>query len=269
MTTPDVPLRLEFEIEVPGTPEQVWDALATAGRHQRLVPADRVRGAPRRRGSSPTWARRTSPADDHRLGPTPPVRLRGGHRGRSPARTDAAVTPLASEFLVEARSGGTCVVRVVSVGVRRRAPTGSRSSSTTWSTAGCRSSSSSRLYLSHFPGQRATHVHRRHAGPGRRRDGPGGRVRAAASVADAAGAASSSTARRGIVEQLEPGAAAPPRRTRCRACCASRPAGPARSTEVSRLPLPARRRGRRRASSTPSGRRGRRSSTRLTAEVPS
>ena len=30
MTTPDVPLRLEFEIEVPGTPEQVWDALATA-----------------------------------------------------------------------------------------------------------------------------------------------------------------------------------------------------------------------------------------------
>ena len=30
MRTPDVPLRLEFEIEVAGTPEQVWDALATA-----------------------------------------------------------------------------------------------------------------------------------------------------------------------------------------------------------------------------------------------
>jgi hypothetical protein len=29
-TTPAVPLRLEFEIEVPGTPEQVWAALATA-----------------------------------------------------------------------------------------------------------------------------------------------------------------------------------------------------------------------------------------------
>ena len=30
MTTPDVPLRFEFTIEVPGPPEQVWDALATA-----------------------------------------------------------------------------------------------------------------------------------------------------------------------------------------------------------------------------------------------
>src|SRR4029450_7294082 len=29
-TTPNVPYRLEFSVEVPGTPEQVWQAVATA-----------------------------------------------------------------------------------------------------------------------------------------------------------------------------------------------------------------------------------------------
>ena len=29
-TTPNVPLRLELTFEMPGTPEQVWDAIATA-----------------------------------------------------------------------------------------------------------------------------------------------------------------------------------------------------------------------------------------------
>ena len=30
MTSPDVPHRFEIEVEVPGTPEQVWQAIATA-----------------------------------------------------------------------------------------------------------------------------------------------------------------------------------------------------------------------------------------------
>ena len=30
MTTPDVPLRMELTFELPGTAEQVWDAIATA-----------------------------------------------------------------------------------------------------------------------------------------------------------------------------------------------------------------------------------------------
>lgn len=30
MTTPDVPLRMEITCELPGTPEQIWDAIATA-----------------------------------------------------------------------------------------------------------------------------------------------------------------------------------------------------------------------------------------------
>ena len=29
-TTPNVPYRLEFSVEVPGSPEQVWQAIATA-----------------------------------------------------------------------------------------------------------------------------------------------------------------------------------------------------------------------------------------------
>src|SRR6266511_1117751 len=29
-TTPNIPYRLEFSVEVPGTPEQVWQAIATA-----------------------------------------------------------------------------------------------------------------------------------------------------------------------------------------------------------------------------------------------
>ncbi|MGH8827585.1 MAG: hypothetical protein ACRDVZ_08320 [Jiangellaceae bacterium] len=30
MITPDVPLRMEFSVELPGSPEQVWNAIATA-----------------------------------------------------------------------------------------------------------------------------------------------------------------------------------------------------------------------------------------------
>ena len=30
MTNPSIPLRFELTAEVPGTPEQVWDAIATA-----------------------------------------------------------------------------------------------------------------------------------------------------------------------------------------------------------------------------------------------
>jgi uncharacterized protein YndB with AHSA1/START domain len=30
MTIPDVPHRVEFSVEVPGTPDQVWAAIATA-----------------------------------------------------------------------------------------------------------------------------------------------------------------------------------------------------------------------------------------------
>ena len=130
MSTPDVPLRHEFVIELPGTPEQVWQAIADRARHQRVVPPVRGRGARRRRrllldGPRPGLGRLVS-------GWEPPVRLEYsepdwaalvGHAG-------APVTPMVSEFVVEASSGGTCVLRVTSSGFGTGAEW-ERSSSTT------------------------------------------------------------------------------------------------------------------------------------------
>ncbi len=109
-----VPLRFELTLEVPGTPEQVWNAIATAnGISSWMLPTDldpREGGAvcfhmgddvssegivtgfdaPRRFAyAEPDWAV-----------------LAGHDRG--------SVDPLVTEFLIEAQSGGTCVLRVVS-----------------------------------------------------------------------------------------------------------------------------------------------------------
>jgi uncharacterized protein YndB with AHSA1/START domain len=95
------------EVEVPGTPEEVWDAIATGpGISAWFMPAE-VEG---------------------RLGGTAVFHPGGMEEGAAtvtgwdpPARfayeepwfgTEAAT--VATEFLVEARGGGTCVVRVVS-----------------------------------------------------------------------------------------------------------------------------------------------------------
>ena len=98
--------RIENRIEVPGTPEEVWELIATGhGIEAWFVPAEvepRVGGRVAidighghggRAARSPPGSRRTAS----------PTRRSGSSRG--PAR---------SEFLVEAQSGGTCVVRLVS-----------------------------------------------------------------------------------------------------------------------------------------------------------
>ena len=66
-----------------------------------------------------------------------------------------ALSPLTSEFLVEAQSGGTCVVRVTSSGFG----TGADWESEFWDDMGSSWMpffDNLRLYLSHFPGQEAT-----------------------------------------------------------------------------------------------------------------
>ena len=99
--------RIENSIEVPGTPEQVWEAIATEPRHRVLVRA----GAGRGRAGRARHGRR-----DGGRGPViasePPRRFVYEEdweavEGEPPGR-------LASEFLVEAKAGGTCVVRLVS-----------------------------------------------------------------------------------------------------------------------------------------------------------
>jgi uncharacterized protein YndB with AHSA1/START domain len=113
MTTPDVLMRIEFSIEVPGTPEQVWAAISTSeGLSSWFLPTD----VDEREGGTIVIHMGESDSPAVITGWDPPRRLVyeepewaefTGHPG-------AEVTPLASEFLIEARSGGTCVVRVVS-----------------------------------------------------------------------------------------------------------------------------------------------------------
>ena len=111
--TPTVPLGASFDVEVPGTPEQVWAALATTdGLSAWFLPSTVEQGVG---GSVVTHMGDTS-SPGLITAWEPPHRL----VYEEPAwpslvgREGAPVTPLVSEFVVEATSGGTCVVRVVS-----------------------------------------------------------------------------------------------------------------------------------------------------------
>jgi uncharacterized protein YndB with AHSA1/START domain len=111
MTTSDKPLRFEIEVEIAATPERVWEAIATgAGISSWFLPTDLEPGEG---GAILTHMGDTS-SPGSVTGWDPPRRFAieepqwaemAGHPG-------APVSPLTTEFLVEARSGGTCVVRV-------------------------------------------------------------------------------------------------------------------------------------------------------------
>jgi uncharacterized protein YndB with AHSA1/START domain len=127
--------RMERTYEVAATPEQVWDAIATAdGISAWMVPATldpRVGGAvsldlggfhsvgvitdyapPDRFAYEEPWPLGTKvetiPADMVQWFGTIGVSM------ADVARDLPSITPLATEFLVEAKSGGSCVIRVVS-----------------------------------------------------------------------------------------------------------------------------------------------------------
>ncbi len=113
MTTPDIPLRMEISFVLKASPEQVWEAVATAnGITSWFVPTD----VEERVGGRVVLHMGEDTSEGTVTGWDPPRRLEyeepywaelTGHEG-------AAVTPLVTEFLVEAQSGGTCVLRVVS-----------------------------------------------------------------------------------------------------------------------------------------------------------
>lgn len=155
-TTTDVPYRLEFDVEVPGTPEQVWQAVATArGLNAWYLPTEieeHEGGALHftigedmgSRGRVTRW--------------DPPHRLAfeedwAALMGVEPG----TLSPLTSEFLVEARSGGTCVVRVTSSGFG----TGADWEQEWWdglAPGWLPFFDNLRLYLTHFAGQEATRM---------------------------------------------------------------------------------------------------------------
>ena len=155
MTTPNVPLRMELAFELPGTPDQVWHALATTeGISSWFLPTDVDE---REGGAIVTHMGPEESSPGTVTGWDPPRRFAfeepewarlAGHEGDP-------VTPLATEFLVEARSGGTCVVRVV---------TSAFGVGADWEQEFFTEMERSwtpffdhlRLYLADFPGQRAT-----------------------------------------------------------------------------------------------------------------
>src|SRR5262245_54883382 len=154
MTTPDVPLRFEFAIELEASPELVWDAIATGGGLTSwFLPTDLEE---REGGAIVTHMGETSsPGTD--TGWDPPRRFvmeepdwptLGGHEG-------ATVTPMVTEFLVEAQSGGTTVVRIVSSAFGTGADW-ERGVFEEMGKGWIPTFDRLRLYLAHFPGQRAT-----------------------------------------------------------------------------------------------------------------
>jgi uncharacterized protein YndB with AHSA1/START domain len=100
---------VQAEVEVPGTPEQVWQAIATGpGVSAWFVPTEIEEGED---GTPVRVVCHFGPGMDAIATVTawdPPHRFAAESRDLGP---DAP--PLATEWIVEARSGDTCVVRVV------------------------------------------------------------------------------------------------------------------------------------------------------------
>ena len=109
MTTPDTPYRFELELTVSATPEQVWDAIASADGISAWMLRTELDP---REGGAVKFHMGPDGASEGTVTAFEPTRRIAyeedwatlvGHAG-------ADVTPLVTEFLVEARSGGTCVV---------------------------------------------------------------------------------------------------------------------------------------------------------------
>ncbi|MBW3668048.1 MAG: SRPBCC domain-containing protein [Actinobacteria bacterium] len=156
MTTPDVPYRFELELTVPGTAEQVWHAIASAeGISAWLMPT----GLEPRQGGAIAFDMGPDMTSRGRVNAFEPTRRFAYEEDWAAlvGRSAAEVTPLVTEFLVEAESGGTCAVRVVTSAFG----TGADWENEFWeemSNGWAPMLDNLRLYLTHFPGQRATNL---------------------------------------------------------------------------------------------------------------
>ena len=154
MTDPSVPHRFELELEVPGTPDQVWQAVATAeGISSWMMPTE----IEAREGGAVAFTMGPGETSRGRVTAVEPGRRLVYEEDWASlvGQAGADVTPLVTEFLIEARSGGTCTVRVV---------TSAFGSGADWENEFWEEMDRGwapmldnlRLYLTHFPGQRAT-----------------------------------------------------------------------------------------------------------------
>ena len=129
--TPDE-LGLDMQIEVPGTPEQVWEAISTGpGISAWFMPAEVA-------GDRITF--------HHMAGGSSEAQVTDAEAPRRLRFTEND-GELAHEFLVEARAGGTCVVRLVT-------NFGDKGASDGWTAALL----GLKLYMQHFAGQEAANV---------------------------------------------------------------------------------------------------------------
>ena len=142
----DAPRSIELEIQVPGTPEEVWRSIATGpGITSWYVPHT----VDEREGGSATA----------RFGPGPEMQVDGRVAAWDPPHRvvfdgGEGVEGLAFEWLVEAREGGTCVVRLVNSGFGSGGEWDDQYGAMTegWKMF----LSNLRLHLIHFSGQSAT-----------------------------------------------------------------------------------------------------------------
>jgi uncharacterized protein YndB with AHSA1/START domain len=139
---------IDLDIEVPGTPEQVWEAVASGpGITAWFVPA-RVDGRP-------------DGTVELDFGPGVGVETARITAWEPPRRLVAEIAgqgrpAFAMEWLVEARDGGTCVVRLINSGFGSGADWDAEYDATE---AGWRLFLDNlRLYLTHFPGQRCSSI---------------------------------------------------------------------------------------------------------------
>ena len=154
MTTPDVPLRMELTFELPGTPEQVWDAIATAnGISAWMVPTD----LEEREGGALIFHMGEVESPGTVTAWEPPGRFAYEEPDWATlaGKPADAVTPLVTEFVIEAQSGGTCLLQVVTSGFGTGADWENeffQDMQRFWTPQ----FDTLRLYLTHFPGQRVT-----------------------------------------------------------------------------------------------------------------
>ncbi len=154
MTKPNVPYRMEVDLVVPGTPADVWDAIATAeGCSAWMMPTTGTAEV----GEALVFHMGPEMDSQARITALEPQRRIVYEEAWADLATqpDANVTPLVTEFLIEAQSGGTCAVKVV---------TSAYGVGADWENEFFQQMSSGwapmidnlRLYLTRFPGQRVT-----------------------------------------------------------------------------------------------------------------
>jgi uncharacterized protein YndB with AHSA1/START domain len=147
MTDDETPRSIDLEIEVPGTPEEVWRAIATgAGITAWMHPCE----VEEREGGAFSYDMGGGMGGSGRVTAWDPPRRFAQEEEWSPGE-GAAPALLATEWLVEARSGGTCVVRMVMSGFGRGAGWDDEIDGMTEGMGVALECL--RLYLTHFAGQ--------------------------------------------------------------------------------------------------------------------